>query len=271
MTVKSSFTSARSRMYAASARLEARVQRHEHRRRRGRSPSAAIAHSVVFGAQIETRSPGSMPDAISARAGTRRRVGELARTSGGPARRPAPRGRRTAPPRGRARAGIVCGRSASVTFAPVGVVQRPSKSGSRRSLRARANSWKSADRLDSSIASASSARWRSRSTVRLRCTSSLVSPTATVAAPASSATSVVGDRGDRLRRRRRGARDPSPRPRTPGDLAAEHQHLLGPGHADEARDEPRRAGVGGEAHAGERRAQAGVVGDDREVGRRARG
>ena len=60
--------------------------------------------------------------------------------------------------------------------------QRPRNPGGRRSFLAAAPSRKSSERLDSSSASASSARCRSRSAVTPRCTSSFVSPTATVAA-----------------------------------------------------------------------------------------
>ena len=145
--------------------------------------------------------------------------------------------------------------------------QRPWKSGSRLLAAGGPYSWKSSLRLESSIASASSARWRSRSTVRLRCTSSFVSPTATVAAAASSVDQRVGGR----RRRRPPATARWTRPHSaacvPADLAAEQEHLLGPGHADEPRDQPRRARVGREADRRERGAEPGVVGDDREVGR----
>src|SRR5437764_1435551 len=51
----------------------------------------------------------------------------------------------------------------------------------------------------------------------------------------------------------------------PGDLPTEHEQVLGPGHAREARHEPRRAAVGRERERRERRPQAGVGGDDREV------
>ena len=68
-------------------------------------------------------------------------------------------------------------------------VSGPGSSGSRRSRAALPYSLKSSERLEISIAQASSARWRSRSAVRPRCTSSLVSPIATVGAAASRVTS----------------------------------------------------------------------------------
>ncbi len=67
MTVKRMRTLARSRMYAASAALN-RVFNGTSTAPAVWTPNAAMAHSVAFGAQIDTRSPGSMPEAINARA-----------------------------------------------------------------------------------------------------------------------------------------------------------------------------------------------------------
>ena len=196
-------------------------------------PSAAIAHSVVFGAQIETRSPGSMPEAISARAARRRCVSQLAVGQA----RPLVDERLTITEPLAARAstpGIVCGRSGSVTSVPLipKRSQRPSKSGARRSLRALAvllEVGRPARQLD-----------RER----------LVGEVALEVDGQAALHEQLGepDRDGRGTRRARStsASATSRRPTfggtarctmppvggfEPGDLAAEHQQLLGPGHA----------------------------------------
>src|SRR5262249_4113992 len=136
----------------------------------------------------------------------------------------------------------------------------PSNSGSRRSRRARPYSWKSSERLASSMARASSVRWRSRSAPRPRWISSFERPTATVAAEASSSTRAPAGSSPAAPRTAPGL--------SPAPLPAEHEHLLGARDTGETREQPRSARVGREAHRSEGSAHARIVGDHGEVGRK---